>query len=102
MDVRIGQLARNLAKVEELAARAIENKLFIFACNRVGSSKKSTFFGHSMIIDPWGEIVTEGGEDEELIATSIDLGQVKSVRRTIPVFEDRRPDIYGLKREQLK
>jgi predicted amidohydrolase len=85
-----------------LRARAIENQLFIFACNRVGSSKKSTFFGHSMIIDPWGEIVIEGGEDEELITTGIDLGQVKSVRTTIPVFEDRRPDIYGLGHEQIK
>jgi predicted amidohydrolase len=84
-----------------LQARAIENQLFIFACNRVGTSKRSTFFGHSMIIDPWGEIVIEGGEDEELITAVIDLGQVKSVRTTIPVFEDRRPDIYGLEPEQI-
>jgi omega-amidase len=85
-----------------LRARAIENQLFILACNRVGTSKRSTFFGHSMIIDPWGEIVIEGGEDEELITTGIDLGQVNSVRTTIPVFEDRRPDIYGLEPEQIK
>jgi predicted amidohydrolase len=55
-----------------------------------------------MIIDPWGEIVIEGGEDEELITADIDLGLVKSVRTTIPVFEDRRPDIYGLEHEQIK
>ncbi|MEX2460353.1 MAG: carbon-nitrogen family hydrolase [Paenibacillaceae bacterium] len=77
-----------------LMARAIENQMFVVACNRVGVSGKAEFFGHSMIIDPWGEIVAEGGEQEELITASLQLSDVDHVRQKIPVFEDRRPEIY--------
>jgi predicted amidohydrolase len=49
-----------------LQARAIENQLFIVACNRrVGSALNSSYFGHSLIIDPWGEIIAEGDEDDK-------------------------------------
>jgi predicted amidohydrolase len=77
-----------------LMARAIENQMFVVACNRVGISGKAHFFGHSMIIDPWGEIIAEGGEQEEIISASLQLSDVDSVRSKIPVFEDRRSDIY--------
>jgi predicted amidohydrolase len=77
-----------------LMARAIENQMFVIACNRVGISGKAHFFGHSMIIDPWGEIIAEGGEQKEIISASLQLSEVDSVRSKIPVFEDRRPDIY--------
>ena len=82
-----------------LMARAIENQQFIAACNRVGSSKGYTFFGHSMIIDPRGEIIAEGSEEEELITGTIDLEQINSVQSKMPAFDDRRPDIYGLRSE---
>lgn len=78
-----------------MRARAIENQLFIAACNRVGSSKNTDFFGHSCIIDPWGETVVEAGEEEELVTAVINLEQVDDVCAKIPIFRDRRPDIYG-------
>jgi len=78
-----------------LRARAIENQMFIVACNRVGNSKDTDFFGHSAIIDPWGEVVIEGGEQEMLLTATIDLDQVNEVRAKIPIFKDRRPDVYG-------
>lgn len=77
-----------------LRARAIENQMYIVACNRVGSSKGTTFFGHSCIVDPWGEMVVESGEDEMLVTAVIDIAKVAEVRAKIPVFEDRRPDVY--------
>ncbi|WP_068785318.1 carbon-nitrogen family hydrolase [Paenibacillus phocaensis] len=77
-----------------LAARAIENQMYVIACNRTGISGGEAFFGHSMIIDPWGDIVAEGGEAEEIVTASIDLTQVDQVRRRIPVFADRRPQLY--------
>lgn len=77
-----------------LRARAIENQMYVVACNRVGSSKNTEFFGHSCIIDPWGETVIEGGEDEELLTADIDLGVVDSVRAKIPIFVDRRAELY--------
>lgn len=78
-----------------LRARAIENQMFVVACNRVGESKGAHFCGHSSIIDPWGETVVEGGETAELLTATIDMDQVTAVRAKIPIFQDRRPEIYG-------
>lgn len=77
-----------------LMARAIENQMYVVACNRVGTSDDTDFFGHSMIIDPWGEIVAEGGEEEMILTGKLDRALPGEVRQRIPVFEDRRPRLY--------
>jgi len=77
-----------------LRARAIENQMFVVAVNRVGVSKEEHFGGRSAVIDPWGEALVEGGGDPALLHTEIDLALVDEVRRRIPVFEDRRPEVY--------
>ncbi|MGB9868175.1 MAG: carbon-nitrogen family hydrolase [Bacillota bacterium] len=77
-----------------LQARAIENQLFVIACNRVGSAHTSSYFGHSIVIDPWGEIVAEGDEEERIIPVEIQLKTVDEVRARIPVYYDRRPGSY--------
>jgi omega-amidase len=77
-----------------LTARAIENQCYVIACNCSGSNPENVFAGHSLIIDPWGEIIAEGSEKEEIIYGEIDLEKVKTVRKTIPIFEDRRPKTY--------
>lgn len=79
-----------------LTARAIENQMYVVACNRMGTSGDTSFFGHSLIIDPWGEIVAEAGEEEGILRGDIDLELVEQVRSRIPVFEDRRPSLYCL------
>lgn len=77
-----------------LRARAIENQMFIVACNRTGKDDQYHFFGHSTIIDPWGEIVVEAGEGEMLLTGEIDMDVVTAVRQHIPIFADRRPEVY--------
>lgn len=77
-----------------LRARAIENQLFVIACNRVGSSKNTPFFGHSCIIGPWGETIIAAGEQEILLTAEIDLSQVAEARQRIPILSDRRPEVY--------
>lgn len=77
-----------------LPARAIENQIFIAACNRVGTSKGETFGGHSMVVDPWGEILVQGDEGEALLIAEIDLDRVDEVRARVPVFRDRRAEVY--------
>ncbi|MHC0038651.1 carbon-nitrogen family hydrolase [Pseudoneobacillus sp. C159] len=77
-----------------LTARAIENQCYVIACNCSGSNPDNLFAGHSLIIDPWGEIIAEGSEAEEIIYGEIDLEKVSTVRKTIPIFEDRRPNTY--------
>ncbi|MDQ1913030.1 carbon-nitrogen family hydrolase [Paenibacillus sp. GD4] len=77
-----------------LQARAIENQMFVVSCNRVGVSGTTEFFGHSMVIDPWGEVLAEGDGTEQVIRAAIDLSTVPEVRSRIPIFEDRRPALY--------
>lgn len=77
-----------------LRARAIENQCFIAACNRVGVSKGTEFCGRSAIINPWGEVIVEGGNEEEILTATVDLGECTAARSHIPVFQDRRPELY--------
>lgn len=76
-----------------LQARAIENQCFVVAVNRI-SRNKDNFNGQSMVIEPWGEILWTGGEDEELAIVNVDFSKVDEVRTRIPVYDDRRPELY--------
>lgn len=79
-----------------LTARAIENQMYVIACNRCGTSGETSFFGHSVIIDPWGEIIAEAGGEEGILRGAVSLDLVDEVRTRIPIFEDRRPSLYNL------
>jgi len=75
-------------------ARAIENQIPHIICNRTGEDPYSTFFGGSMIIDAWGEVKAQANDEECIIMHDIDMREKDNIRKTIPVFDDRRPDIY--------
>ncbi|MEZ5336006.1 MAG: nitrilase-related carbon-nitrogen hydrolase [Methanolobus sp.] len=75
-------------------ARSIENQIPHIACNRVGKSTDSSYFGGSMIVDSLGEVFDESFNSERIIYGNIDLTKSRDTRKLIPVLEDRRPDIY--------
>lgn len=77
-----------------LQARAIENQCFVIAVNRI-SRKVENFNGQSMIIQPWGEVLWVGAEDEEVAVIDVDFSIVDEVRGRIPVYDDRRPGLYS-------
>lgn len=77
-----------------IQARAIENQVFIAAVNSAGQTGDTVFGGHSMIVDPWGKIIVEGGEEPMLITGEIDTDRVHEVRKMIPILEDRRTDVF--------
>lgn len=77
-----------------LPARAIENQLYVAAVNKVGSSQGEALGGRSAVIDPWGEVLVEGQQEEELLTAVIDFTEVEKARRWIPVLEDRNPRAY--------
>ncbi|HSH80438.1 MAG TPA: carbon-nitrogen family hydrolase [Herpetosiphonaceae bacterium] len=79
-----------------LRARAIENQCFVVACNRVGSDRSNTFGGRSSAIDPWGSVLGEAGDAAEVLSARIELECVDEIRATIPIWNDRRPDLYRL------
>ncbi|SDN05160.1 Predicted amidohydrolase [Psychrobacillus sp. OK028] len=77
-----------------LQARAIENQCFIVAVNRVGDDPNNSFNGNSMVIAPWGEVLWVGTDEETIGVVDINIDEVEEVRNRIPVFQDRRVDIY--------
>lgn len=77
-----------------VSARAIENQCFVIACNRIGSDRNNRFCGHSMIVDPWGTVVAEAGEEPALTHATLDLEAVHGVRSRMSVLRDRRPELY--------
>ncbi len=77
-----------------LRARAIENQCFVAGCNRVGISKGTDFCGLSAVADPWGDVLVEGGDGEELLTVTVDLALADEARQTMPVLTDRRPELY--------
>jgi predicted amidohydrolase len=78
-----------------LRSRAIENQCFVFAANSAGVSQNEHFGGRSAVITPWGEPLVEGSQDdEELLTAQIDTAQIEQARSFLPVFQDRRPELY--------
>jgi predicted amidohydrolase len=74
-----------------LRARAIENGCFIFAAAQGGTHEnKRETYGHSLIIDPWGEILAEGGVEPGVVVAKIDPARVQTVRRNIPSLQHGR------------
>lgn len=69
-----------------LQARAIENQVFIVAAGQQGTHANGReTFGHSMIIDPWGDIMTYLSTDEGAVTTEFSLEQLKQIRQAMPV-----------------
>lgn len=78
-----------------LRARAIENASFVIAANAIGDhggGKRS--YGRSMIIDPWGVVLAQAGDDESVIFADLDPRVLREVRANIPVFASRAPAAY--------
>lgn len=78
------------------AARAIENQLFVVSCNACGERGGVIYGGFSRIIDPLGAVLAQGGGEEEIITASLDLSCIAPLRAAVPVFRDRRPELYRL------
>lgn len=73
-----------------LRARAIEDQIFVLACSAVGTQAGIEMAGHSMVINPWGDILAEGGGGEQIIHVEFDPADVESTRENFPVLKDRR------------
>jgi len=79
-----------------LKARAIENQIFVIGCNGVGLGNGVKFCGHSSVLSPWGEIINEADEGEEILQAELSTSAISEVRKKIPVFVDRRYAYYQL------
>ena len=74
-----------------LRARAIEAGLFVVAAAQSGEHEDGrATFGHSLVVDPWGEVLVDGGEGEKLLFAEFDLERIAEVQSRIPVLRHRR------------
>jgi deaminated glutathione amidase len=74
-----------------LRARAIESAAFVIAAAQSGGHEDGrATYGHSLIVDPWGEVLLDMGEGEGLGFAELDLARVDDVRAQIPVHLNRR------------
>lgn len=71
-------------------ARAIENQVWVVACNEVGTHAGVTLGGHSTVVDPLGEVIARGGDREEVVLAEVDPSKVASWRAAFPAQKDRR------------
>ncbi len=72
-------------------ARAIENQCYVVATGQCGiHNERVSTFGHSLIVDPWGEILQDAGENENIIYADITLDRVREIRSRLNVIRDPR------------
>jgi predicted amidohydrolase len=79
-----------------LRARAIETGCFVFAAAQTGTHQNGRqTFGHSLIVDPWGEVIADAGEDVGVITARIDPARVREARGRVPSLEHDRDYVFG-------
>ena len=75
-------------------ARAIENQIFVVCCNSCGQADRTLYGGNSSIIDPLGKTLAIAGEGQQIITADCDIQAFSEICEKIPVFRDRRPELY--------
>ncbi|MFI9205715.1 carbon-nitrogen family hydrolase [Streptomyces sp. NPDC053048] len=70
-------------------ARAVENQSYVLACGTAGTHAGVQQAGHSIVVDPWGEVLAEAGHDEEVLTVDLDPGRVAKTREEFPALKDR-------------
>ena len=77
--------------------RAVDNQLFTVGTSPARDESASyVAWGHSIVCDPWGTVLSEMEEREAVAVTELDMTRVDAVRRQLPILSARRTDIYGI------
>jgi len=88
--VPAGWPARRLAHWRLLVqARAVESQAYVLACGTAGTHAGVEQAGHSMVVDPWGEVLAEAGPGEQTLTVDLDPARVAATRADFPVLRDR-------------
>ncbi len=74
-----------------LQARAIENQAYVMGVNRIGNDPQLSYNGHSIIVDPQGEIIADAGNKEGVIQASPDLEMLRNYREGLQFLNDMKP-----------
>ncbi|WP_415957308.1 carbon-nitrogen family hydrolase [Streptomyces sp. 021-4] len=71
-------------------ARAVENQAYVLALGTAGTHADVPQAGHSIVVDPWGEVLAEAGAGEEVLTVEFDPSKVGATREQFPALKDRR------------
>lgn len=115
-DIRFPELARIMVENDALAlfypgafnmttgpahwellfrARALDNQVFcIGVAPALNEDASYHSYGHSIITNPWGEVLAQAGLKEEIIISEIDLDEIKKIREELPLLKNKREDLY--------
>lgn len=77
-------------------ARAVENQMYFCAVNQGGGTGKGEYGGHSLLVNPLGETIVQGGDKEEILYGDIDLDFLAKVRERLDSLADRRRELDTL------
>ncbi len=81
-------------------SRALDNQVFcVGVAPALNKDASYHSFGHSIIANPWGEIIAEAGQKEELIISELDLNEIKKIREELPLLKNKREDLYEIIRK---
>lgn len=75
-----------------IKARAIENQSFFLGCNVSAVPENNFLYGNSMIVDPWGDVVAESGQDDAIINSVLEPEKLNFAYTKLPIHEDIHPD----------
>ena len=79
-------------------SRALDNQVYtIGVAPALDETANYNSFGHSIAVNPWGEVIEELDFEEDLKIVEIDLNEIKRIREEIPILKNRRCDLYEIK-----
>ncbi|KAJ6662663.1 hypothetical protein lerEdw1_011303 [Lerista edwardsae] len=77
--------------------RAIDNQVYVATASPARDERASyVAWGHSTVVNPWGEVIVKAGIEETVIYADIDLKKVSEVRQQIPIHSQKRSDLYAI------
>lgn len=80
-----------------IRARALDNQVYFVAASPARNLNASYHaYGHSAIVNPWGEIIDQADEKETILYGKVDMEYVEKIRRELPLLKHRRLDLYDI------
>ncbi|KAB1283830.1 Omega-amidase NIT2 [Camelus dromedarius] len=77
--------------------RAVDNQVYVATASPARDDKASyVAWGHSTVVTPWGEVLAQAGTEETIVYSDIDLTKLAEIRQQIPIFSQKRSDLYAV------